>query len=384
MKNVNLRNELDFLQHENLYRNLVNVEAIGPIVKVNGKDLILLCSNDYLGLSCNKQVIKTMLHAINNGISQCSSRLVSGSNHFLEQLEYELAKQKRRERALVYPTGYMANLGVLTSLGRKGDLILSDEINHASIVDACNLSNANVKVFKHNNVEDLLSKLAGSQHKRKLVVTEGVFSMDGDCAKLKEIGKISHENNALFIVDDAHGDFVYGEHFRGTAEHLNAEKYVDVIVSSMSKGLGCFGGYVAGNTDLVEYLINKSRQFIYTSALPFGFASAASMALKISSKGSLQKKLWDNVYKFRKGLLEAGLNVGSSGHILPIIIGDEKRTLMFSQLLIKEGVFAQGIRYPTVSKGGARIRVSITTLLEKYIDDALHAFGETAQKMSLI
>jgi glycine C-acetyltransferase len=381
---MDFRNELDFLHEDNLYRKLIIAEIRGPVAKVNGKDTILLCSNDYLGLSQNKQVVKALSKALKNGISQCSSRLVSGNNRVLEELEYILAKQKRRERALVYPTGYMANLGVISTLAGKEDLIVSDELNHASIVDACMMSRADVRVFRHNNVEDLLSKLSGSEYRRKLVVTEGVFSMDGDCAQLKEMGKASHENNALFIVDDAHGDFVYGTHFRGIAEHLNAEKYVDVIISSMSKGLGCFGGYVASNSDLIEYLINKSRQFIYTSALPSIFASAAILALQLCVKGSLQRKLWSNVSKFRKGLLPMGLNVNSSSHIVPIIVGDERTALAFSKTLLKEGVFAQAIRYPTVPKGSARIRVSMTSLLEDYIDDALQAFGKSAQKLSLI
>lgn len=367
-----LSDELKFLQEDNLYRELTRIEIKGPVAKINSKSVILLCSNDYLGLSCNNQVVKALSNSLKNGVSQCSSRLVSGNNPELEELEENLAKQKKRERALIYPTGYMANLGVIATLVGKGDLIVSDELNHASIVDACKMSRADVKIFKHNSIEDLESKLYGS-YKRKLVVTEGVFSMDGDCAHLKEMGRVSHENDALFIVDDAHGDFVYGEHFRGTAEYLHAEKYVDIIISSMSKALGCFGGYVAANNDIIEYLVNKSRPFIYTSALPYIFASAAITALKISMKGTLQKKLWKNVRKFRKGLLDLGFDVTSSSHIIPIIIGDEKAALTFSKRLLKEGVFAQAIRYPTVKKGNARIRVSMTSLLEEYIDDALYA-----------
>lgn len=375
--------ELDLLKESNLYRKLVTVDAEGPIAKVNGRNAIILCSNDYLGLSCNKQVLRTATNSLKKCLSQCSSRLVAGNDNALEKLEYALAKQKHCERVLVYPTGYMANLGAISSLAGKEDLVVSDELNHASIVDACRMSRANVKVFKHNDMDDLTSKLSGSRYRRRLVVTEGIFSMDGDHAQLKEIGRISHENNALLIVDDAHGDFVYGDHFRGTAEYLDAEQYVDVLVSSMSKGLGCFGGYVASSNDILEYFINKSRQFIYTSALPSVFASAASTALKICERGNLQKKLWSNVRRFRKGLIDIGLTTNSQSHIIPIIIGDEKTTMMFSQLLLKKGVFAQAIRYPTVPKGSARIRVSITSLLDDYIDDALHIFEKCAKRMSL-
>lgn len=380
---IDFTDELDFLHESNLYRKLTTVETLGPVAKVNGKKAILLCSNDYLGLSCNKHVVKAISNALKTCVSQCSSRLVSGNNSMLEELERNLAKHKGRERALVYPTGYMANIGVISTLAGKGDLIVSDELNHASIVDACKMSRATVKVFKHNNAEDLLAKLSGGEYRRKLVVTEGIFSMDGDSAQLKEMGKISQDNDALLVVDDAHGDFVYGAHFRGTAEYLDAEKYVGVIVSSMSKGLGCFGGYVAGSSELVEYLINRSRQFIYASALPSIFASAAIAALKIAVKGSQQKKLWNNVRRFRKGLAGIGLNVNSSSHIIPILIGSEKTAMEFSKILLEEGVFAQAIRYPTVPKGSARIRVSMTSLLENYIDDALDAFSKSARKLSL-
>ncbi|MFQ5941658.1 MAG: aminotransferase class I/II-fold pyridoxal phosphate-dependent enzyme [Nitrososphaerales archaeon] len=381
---MDLRNELNFLREQSLHRKLITVETQGPIAKVKGKDVILMCSNDYLGISQNKQVIRALYSALKNGISQCSSRLVSGNDHMLEELENSLAKQKRRGGALVYPTGYMTNIGVISSLAGKEDLIVSDELNHASIVDACNISRADVKVFKHNNVEDLQSKLSTGDKRHKLVVTEGVFSMDGDFAKLKEMGKVSHENNALFVVDDAHGDFIYGTHFRGTAEYLHAERYVDAMISSMSKGLGCFGGYVVGDKDLVEYLINRSRQFIYTSALPSIFASASIVALKICVNGSLQKKLWTNVRNFQKGLVDMGLNVNSSSHIIPIMIGDEKTAMIFSRMLLRDGVFAQAIRYPTVRKGTARIRISMTSLLGDYIDDALLAFSKSARKLSLI
>jgi len=375
---------LKSLQGANLYRRLITVDNIGPVARVNGKKTILLCSNDYLGLSQNKQVIKAISSAVKNGVSQCSSRLVAGNTSTLEELEEGLAKQKHCEKVLAYPTGYMANLGVISSFAREEDLVVSDELNHASIVDACKLSRATVRVFKHNDVEDLLTKLSSSEYRKKLVVTEGIFSMDGDCAKLKEMGKIARENNALFIVDDAHGDFVCGANFRGTAEYMDAEKYVGVLVSSLSKGLGCFGGYVAGTSDMIEYLINKSRQFIYTSALPSIFASAALVALKIAVKGSQQKKLWDNVEKFRKGLLATGLKVNSPSHIMPIIIGDERKAVDFSKMLLEKGVFAQAIRYPTVPKGSARIRVSMTSLLDDYIDDALDVFRKTAEELSLL
>lgn len=383
-ESFSIRNELNSLAASNLYRELRGVEVLGPTARINGKEVILLCSNDYLGLSRNKQVISSMINSLKHGTSQCSSRLVAGNDIVLEKLEQDLAKHKGFERALVYPTGYMANIGVISCLAGKDDLIVSDELNHASIVDACKMSKADVRIFKHNDVHDLESKLSIAGYRRKLVVAEGVFSMDGDLAMLDEMGKIAHENNALFIVDDAHGDFVYGKHYRGTAEHLGAEKYVDVLVSSMSKALGCFGGYIASRSEIVEYLINKSRSFIYTSALPSAIASGAIVALHIAKTGLLQKKLWKSVERFRNGLLDMGFDIRSSSHIIPVIVNDEKVALNFSKSLLECSVFAQAIRYPTVPKGSARIRVSITSMLYKHVDDALMAFRRSAARLGLI
>ena len=379
-----ISDELDSLAANNLYRELRTVEVLGSTARINGKEVILLCSNDYLGLSRNKKVISSMVNSLKYGTSQCSSRLVAGNDSILERLEHDLAKHKGFERAMVYPTGYMANIGVISSLAGRGDLIVSDEFNHASIVDACKMSKADVSVFKHNDAKDLESKLSVSGYRRKIAVVEGVFSMDGDLAMLDEIGKVTHGNDALLILDDAHGDFVYGDHYRGTAEHLNAEKYVGVFVSSMSKALGCFGGYVASRKEIIEYLINKSRSFIYTSALPSAIASGAITALQITKKGSLQKKLWKNVKQFRTGLIDMGLDIRSSSHIIPVIVNDEKLALRLSKSLLEHGVFAQAIRYPTVPKGSARIRVSITSMLDKHMDDAIEGFRRSAAKLNII
>jgi glycine C-acetyltransferase len=381
---LSVRDELDSLVSNNLYRQLRRVEVLGPTARIDGKEVILLCSNDYLGLSRNKQVISSMVSSLKHGTSQCSSRLVAGNDTLMEKLEQSLAKQKGFERALVYPTGYMANIGVISSLAGKEDLIISDEFNHASIVDACKISKADVSIFKHNDLTDLGAKLSVTGHRRKIVVVEGVFSMDGDLAMLTEIGKITRENDALLVLDDAHGDFVYGTHQRGTAEYLGAEKYVDVLVSSMSKALGCFGGYVAGNSEIIEYLINKSRSFIYTSSLPSAMASGAITALQIATKGSLQKKLWKNVRRFRDGLINMGLDIKSSSHIIPVIVKDEKLALRFSDSLLENGVFVQAIRYPTVPKNSARVRVSMTSMLNKHIDDAVEAFQISASKLEII
>ena len=381
---LSIRAELDSLATNNLYRKLRTVEVLGPTARINGKEVVLLCSNDYLGLSRNKQVISSMVNALKHGTSHCSSRLVAGNDTIIEKLEQDLARHKGFERSLVYPTGYMANIGVIPSLAGKDDLLVSDEFNHASIVDACRMSKAEVSVFKHNDLTDLESKLSATGYRRKIVIVEGVFSMDGDLALLNEIGKITHENDGLLILDDAHGDFVYGTNHRGTAEHFGAEKYIDVLVSSMSKGLGCFGGYVASSGEIIEYLINRSRSFIYTSSLPSAIASSAITALQITRKGLLQKKLWKNVKRFKDGLMNSGFDIASSSHIIPVIVKDEKLALRFSDFLLEQGVFAQAIRYPTVPKSSARIRVSITAMLDKHIDDAIEVFRRSASKLEII
>ncbi|MGH9933513.1 MAG: aminotransferase class I/II-fold pyridoxal phosphate-dependent enzyme [Nitrososphaerales archaeon] len=381
---LSVTEELHHLATDSLYRELKKVEVLGATARINGKEAILLCSNDYLGLSRNNRVISSMMNSLKHGTSQCSSRLVAGNDAIIEKLEQDLAKQKGFERALVYPTGYMANIGVISSLAGKDDLIISDEFNHASIVDACKMTKADVSIFKHNDLTDLEARLSVTGYRRKIVVVEGVFSMDGDLAMLTEIGKITRENDGLLVLDDAHGDFAYGTHRRGTAEHLGAEKYIDVLVSSMSKALGCFGGYVASNGEIIEYLINKSRSFIYTSSLPSAIASGAITALQIARKGSPQKKLLKNVKRFREGLINIGFDIKSSSHIIPVIVKDEKLALRFSDTLLEHGVFVQAIRYPTVPKNSARVRVSITSMLDRHIDDAIEAFQRSASKLEII
>lgn len=376
--------ELERLATGDLYRKLRNVRVRGAKARINGKEVLLLCSNDYLGLSQNRQVVSSTSAAMRHGVSQCSSRLIAGNDDILEKFERELASHLKCRDTLVYPTGYMANIGLISCLAGRGDLIVSDELNHASIVDACRMSGADVNVFEHNDVGDMRKKLAMRGHRRKIAVTEGVFSMDGDLARLKEMGEVASRNDALLVLDDAHGHFVYGPHFRGTAEHLGAEKYVDIHVGSMSKALGCFGGFVASRRkEITDYLINRSRAFIYTSALPSAIAAGAMTAIKIARNGTLQNKLWKNVTRLRNGLVEAGFDIRSSSHIIPVVLGQEKLALKFSASLLKNGVFAQAIRYPTVPRGSARIRVSVTAMLEGHIDAAIEAFKRTATELGI-
>ena len=362
--------ELDQIKKNNLYRKLRYGITDGSTIKIDGKKLINLCSNDYLGIPTTKIDVRQM---------QSSSRLVSGNDEMYKNLENKLAKHKSQESCLVYPTGYMANLGTISTVARKGDLILSDELNHASIIEACRLSGAKVSIYQHNNIKDLENKLK-QKSKNKFVITEGIFSMDGDFSKLKEISEVTQKANAITILDDAHGDFVIGKDGKGTADHFGVSKKIDLYISSLSKGLGSFGGYVASHNNVIDFCINKSKAFIYTSALPSIFLEHSLKRLKMD-RNTQQKKLKENTKNFSSGLKQIGFQINSQTHIIPIIIGDEKSAMSFGKYIFKNGVYAQPIRYPTVPKNTARLRISITAWLsKKEIEKALTVFENAYDK----
>lgn len=370
------------LEKSDLYRRLRTVVVKGPTAEVDGKQVVHLCSNDYLGLSQNLHVIKKTIQALQE-VSQCSSRLIAGNHPQVLELEGMLADHRRAEAALVYPTGYNANLGAVTAIADENSTIFSDELNHASIIDACRLSGAEIKVFRHNDNEHL-EELVRNARGRKIVITEGIFSMDGDMAKLEEICSIAKDYDAITIVDDAHGDFIFGSGFSGVPAKFEVD--VDIQISSMSKGLGCFGGYVASTTPIRELLINNSRQFIYTSALPDHLCAAAIAAIPLAKKGGLQKKLQRNIDYFSKTMKKLGFTLGSSAsQIIPVMIGEEKLAMELSKELLRLGVFAQAIRYPTVRKGSARLRTSLTSMhTKKHIDAAIVAFEQAGKKTKLL
>ena len=370
------------LEKTDLYRRLRTVVVRGPTAEVDGKQVVHLCSNDYLGLSQNLHVIKKTIQALQE-VSQCSSRLIAGNHPQVLKLEGMLADHRRAEAALVYPTGYNANLGAVTAIADENSTIFSDELNHASIIDACRLSGAEIKVFRHNDNEHL-EELVRNARGRKIVITEGIFSMDGDTAKLEEICSIAKDYDAITVVDDAHGDFIFGSGFSGIPAKFEVD--VDIQISSMSKGLGCFGGYVASTTPIRELLINNSRQFIYTSALPDHLCAAAIAAIPLAKKGGLQKRLQRNIDYFSKTMKKLGFTLGSSAsQIIPVMIGEEKLAMELSKELLRLGVFAQAIRYPTVRKGSARLRTSLTSMhTKKHIDAAIGAFEQAGKKTKLL
>jgi len=362
--------ELGKIKQNNLYRKLRYGKVQDSHITINGKKLVNLCSNDYLGIPTTKIQFKQL---------QSSSRLVSGNDESYKKLEDALAKHKSQQNSLVYPTGYMANLGSISSIAKKGDLILSDELNHASIIESCKLTDAKVSIYKHNDMQDLQKKLK-QKGKNKVVITEGIFSMDGDFSSLKQITEISEKVKAITVVDDAHGDFVVGKDGKGTPNYFNVAKKIDLYISSLSKGLGSFGGYVASQNNVIDLCINKSKSFIYTSALP-SFLIEHSMKRFESNREKQKKKLEKNTKQLSKGLTQIGYEINSSTHIIPIIIGNEKSAMDFGNFLFSNGVFVQPIRYPTVPKNQARLRISVTAWLSKAdIEKTLEIFEKAYRK----
>jgi len=362
--------DLEQIKKNHLYRKLRYGTTNGGTITIQGKKLVNLCSNDYLGIPTTSLKIKQM---------QSSSRLVSGNDESYQKLEKKLARHKSQQASLIYPTGYMANLGAIPAIAKKGDLILSDELNHASIIESCKLSGAKISIYKHNDMKDLKQKLR-QKSKNKFVITEGIFSMDGDFSKLKEITEIAQKSNAITILDDAHGDFVVGKDGKGTANYFGVSKKIDVYISSLSKGLGSFGGYIASEKNVIDLNINKSKTFIYTSALP-SFLVEYSLRRFDSNREKQQKKLQENIKLIYKGLGEIGYTINSRTHIIPIIIGKEKTAMDFGRYLFKNGVHAQPIRYPTVPKDKARIRLSVTAWLsKKNIEKSLEVFDNAYTK----
>ena len=356
--------EIQEIKQKNLYRKLRYGKAEGAHITIKGKKLLNLSSNDYLGILPTKIQIKQL---------QSSSRLISGNDDSYKKMEEVLAKHKSQESSLIYPTGYMANLGAISTIVKKGDLILSDELNHASIIESCKLSDAKVSIYKHNDMEDLNKKMK-EKGKNKFVITEGIFSMDGDLSSLKQITEIAEKSKAITIVDDAHGDFVIGKDGKGTPEYFKIAKQIDLYISSLSKGLGSFGGYIASQRNVVDLCINKSKSFIYTSALP-SFLIEYSLKRFQSNREKQKKILEKNTKQLTKGLKEIGYEINSHSQIIPIIIGNEKKAMEFGKFLFDNGVHAQPIRYPTVPKNKARLRVSVTAWLSNAdIEKALSIF----------
>lgn len=382
-----IEKELQELRQQGLYRSLLSVEEVrGPFITLGGKKYLCFCSNNYLGLAGHPRLKGAAQEAIEQyGWGAGASRLVSGNTTLHEALEAELACFKGTEATLVFPSGYMANVGTITALVGKGDIIIGDRLNHASLIDGCRLSGADFRVYPHNDtdaLEDILKR--ASQYKRRLIVTDGVFSMDGDLAPLPNIVELAKKYKATVMVDDAHGTGVMGKKGKGTVEHYGLEGQVDVQMGTLSKALGGIGGFVAGSKTLIEYLRNRSRPFIYTTALPVAACAAAMEALKIiEEEPSRREALWRNVRYLQEGLKVQkfkGLNVQEiESPIFPIIIGAAKEAVALSNFLFEKGLLVTAIRPPTVPEETSRLRVTVMSEhAREHIQALLQALAQKA------
>ena len=359
-----ISDELRKIKESGLYRELNIVEgAQGTHLKIKGKTCLSFCSNNYLGLANNPLVIKAVEDAVAKyGWGAGASRLVSGNMRMHEALEDEISRFKGKEASIVFPTGYMANIGTISSLVSKGDLVICDKLNHASIIDGCRLSGADFRVYPHCDMEKLENILKkSSKYSRKLIVTDTVFSMDGDIAPLPDIVRIAHKYEAMVMADEAHGTGVFGENGRGVVEHFNLSKKVSIVMGTLSKAVGSLGGYVSGDADLINFLRNKARPFMYTTALPPAVCAASIAGIKLIRKNpSLRKSLWNNVRYLKKELDLLNFNlIPSESPIIPILIGDAKKAVDMSKLLYKKGILIPAIRPPTVPTRSSRLRMTV-------------------------
>ncbi|MDP2935543.1 MAG: 8-amino-7-oxononanoate synthase [Dehalococcoidia bacterium] len=385
-----MKQELAALGEKGLRRSLRPLDtAPGPWVTMDGKRVLLLCSNDYLDLASHPSVKAAAQAAIETwGCGAGSARLIAGSLEPHRTLEERLARFLGTEAALLFGSGYMANLGAISALAGPGDAIFSDQFNHASIVDGCRLSGARVHVYPHRDVEALEAMLGRAEaFRRRLIVTEGLFSMEGDLAPLHELACLAVRYEALFMVDDAHGIGTLGEEGRGALEHLGLETGVHILVGTLGKALGSGGAFVAGSLELVDFLVNRARPFIFSTALAPSLAAAATAALEI-----VQQELWrrhdllSSASYLKKGLIELGFKVlGEGTAIVPVIIGDPARTMEMSRLLLEEGIFVQGLRPPTVPPGACRLRCSLmATHTREDLDMALDVFQRVGKGLGVI
>jgi len=378
-----IREELEEIVAQGLWRSLREVEAVeGAKIRVDGKWLVTLASNSYLGLHLDSRVIAAAQEAaFTFGTGAGSSRLVGGTFSLHAQLEQELARFKQAEAAIVFPTGYMANLGIVTTLVGPGDLVLGDHLNHASLVDACRLSKATFRVYPHKEVDRLKEalRLRRRRYRRVLIVTEGLFSMEGDIAPLPDLVEVAREYDAFLLVDDAHATGVLGKTGRGTLEYFGISPEGILQMGTFSKALGSLGGFLAGPQEMVHLIQNRARSFIYTTALPPSCAAASLTALRIlQQEPDLRVCLWENIQQWISGLKGLGWDlIAQESPIVSIRVGLNDEAMALSKALFELGVYAPGIRPPTVAAGTARIRTSITSFHTKEdLEQALRAFSE--------
>ena len=370
------------IEQSGLYRNLRTVmSAPTGTINLDGRDVVLLGSNNYLGLSTHPEVIAAAVEATQIfGTGASGSRLISGNSELYTTLEANLARTKGTEAALVFSSGYAANTSIIPVLAEEGDLILSDALNHASIIDGCRLSRATQKVYQHCDAEHLKTLLSEStKFRRRLIVTDGVFSMDGDIAPLPDICNLAAEYDAMVLLDDAHGFGVLGKDGRGTVSHFGLESKEIIQMGTLSKAVGALGGYIAGSQSLIELLINRARGFIFTTGLPPATLAAANAALDvIRSSPELRQCLFLNVERLKTALIDLGYTLlPTQTQILPVVLGSPERATSVAEVLLAEGVFAPAIRPPAVPRGMSRLRITVmATHTEAEIQQAIDGFAK--------
>lgn len=381
---------LEDIKRRGNYRSIKYLRPLSATrIFYEGRECLNLCSNSYLSLHAHPDVIAAAKQAVDTyGAGICSSRSVSGSIDLYETLEKEIARYKGYQKGLIFPNGYMANMGIISTLTGEKDVLFSDELNHSSLIDAMRLSRAKKVVYKHNDVEDLETKIRKYRGKEQnIVITESVFSMDGDLAPLKEIYGLKEKYGFRIFLDDAHGTGVFGKKGTGVEEMHGLTGKMDVHMATFGKSLGSYGAFALSDPVLVEFLINRARTFMYTTALPPAALGASLASLGIIGKDRSHKKtLWKNIDYMRRRLVEAGFNLKDSvGPIIPIVVGPDAVTLTMQERLLERGVFLQAIRPPTVPRGTSRLRLTVVRGFTKNeMDRAVEAIIDVGKQMKLI
>ncbi len=384
-----LLDTMDELKASGLYNSIRTIEsAQGAWIQVDGKKVLNLCSNNYLGLANHPRMVQAAKDAIDTyGVGPAAVRSIAGTQSIHIQLDEEVARFKKVEAALTLQGGFVANQAVISPLVGKADTILSDELNHASIIDGARLSGAKIKVFRHGDMQHLEELLQGENAGRVLVITDGVFSMDGDVADLPKIVELCEKYGALSMVDDAHGEGVLGTGGRGIVDHFGLHGRCDIEIGTFSKAIGTVGGFIAGSSVLIQYLKQKARPFLFSSALPAADVAATLEAIRILSESTeLVDRLWENGRFFKEGMKKLGFDTGNSATpITPVMLGEADIARKFSAKLFERGIFAMAIGFPTVPKGKARIRVMISASHQKSdLEFALEQFEVVGKEMGII
>lgn len=386
-----LKEKIGELKDQGIYRKLPVLETPNEAeVILNGKKVINLSSNNYLGFANHPRLKKASIDAIEKyGVGSGAVRTIVGNMKIHEELEEILSEFKREEAAFVFQSGFNCNAGTIQAITEAGDIIISDELNHASIIDGSRLSRANKGIYKHSDMDSLEAVLKESRDKYKniLIITDGVFSMDGDIAKLPEIVELAEKYEAMTYVDDAHGSGVLGESGRGTVDHFGLHGRVDFSMGTLSKAIGVVGGYVAGSQTMYDWLSHRARPVLFSTSLPPASVGAIIEALKMLMESTeYTDRLWENAKYFKAKMGTLGYNIGhSETPITPVIIGDEAKTMEFSKKLLENGVFVSGIVFPTVPKGTGRVRVMVTAgHTKEQLDKAVQVFETVGKEMGII